>query len=252
MAEFVDLKEFKEKVKAGQDTKELKIQKQFTIDVVKGIEETDEGLKVPFICSTGSVDRQDDTVDPDGWRLDNYKKNPVVLWVHDSRQPPVAKSLEIKVEDKKLKSTALFVTADLYPFGYMIGQMYAKGFLNAVSVGFDPIKYARVEDKDRPWGIDFLEQELLEYSCCPIPANPEALVEAKAAGVDTAPLLEWAVKVLDGEGIWVPKDQAEGIYKVLKEKKTIFTPLPADDEQTDKGLLSCYQAQIQVNKNRRY
>jgi hypothetical protein len=48
-------------------------------------------------------------------------------------------------------------------------------------------------------GIDFLRQELLEFSCVPVPANPDALIQARAKGIDTAPMVSWAERVLDGE-----------------------------------------------------
>lgn len=242
---YIDIEEYKKQVKEGKKPEEPVLRKQYVVDEIKGIEESPDGLKVPFIISTNTIDRDNDTINVDGWDLKNYKKNPVVLWVHDSRQPPVAKSLTVKVEDKKLKSTAQFATQDLYPFGYMIGQMYAKGFLNAVSVGFDPIKYAWVEDSDRPWGVDFEEQELLEYSCCPVPANPEALVDAKKAGIDTTPMLSWIEMVLD-EGIYIPKDHAERIYKVLSTKSTFIIPKA---EPPLSAELSLYEKQIQINKN---
>ena len=244
---YIDIEDYKKQVKAGKQPDEPILRKQFVVDEVKGIEETQDGLKVPFIISTSSIDRDNDTISIDGWKLNNYKKNPVVLWVHDSRQPPVGKSLNVKIEDNKLKSTAIFATQDLYPFGYMVGQMYSKGFLHAVSVGFDPIKYAWVEDSNRPWGIDFEEQELLEYSCCPVPANPEALVDAKSVGIDLDPMLDWVERVLD-EGIIIPKARAEKIYSILSTKSTFLIPRQ-QEKREGKNPLSIYEKQIQINLN---
>lgn len=244
---YIDIEEYKKQVKSGKPPEEPILRKQFTIGEIKGIEETKDGLKVPFVISTDSVDRDNDSISIDGWKLNNFKKNPVVLWVHDSRQPPVGKATSTIIEDSKLKSTAIFATQDLYPFGYMIGQMYSKGFLHAVSVGFDPIKYSWVEDKDRPWGIDFEEQELLEYSCCPVPANPEALVDAKSAGIELDPMLDWVERVLD-EGILIPKARAEKIFKILSTKSTILIP-KQQDKREEKNPLSLYEKQIQINLN---
>lgn len=244
---YIDIEEYKKQVKNGKPPEEPILRKQFTVGDIKGIEETKDGLKVPFVISTESIDRDNDSINIDGWKLDNFKKNPVVLWVHDSRQPPVGKATNPIIEDSKLKSTTIFATQDLYPFGYMVGQMYSKGFLHAVSVGFDPIKYSWVEDKDRPWGIDFEEQELLEYSCCPVPANPEALVDAKSAGIDLDPMLEWVERVLDG-GILIPKARAEKIYKILSQKSTFLIP-KQHEKQADKSQLFLYEKQIQINLN---
>jgi HK97 family phage prohead protease len=67
---------------------------------------------------------------------------------------------------------------------------------SATSVGFNPIKFAFTDDPQRCYGIDFLEQELLEFSCVPVPANADALIEARNAGVDVDQLLAWARGIL--------------------------------------------------------
>jgi hypothetical protein len=55
--------------------------------------------------------------------------------------------------------------------------MVKRGFLRATSVGFRPKrdKYSWNEERG---GIDFEEQELLEFSVVPVPSNPEALLSA--------------------------------------------------------------------------
>jgi hypothetical protein len=55
---------------------------------------------------------------------------------------------------------------------------------------------------------------LLEISVCPVPCNPSALTEARSIGIDTAPLIEWAEKVLDtGDTVFLPKTELEGLRK---------------------------------------
>jgi len=209
--------------KEEDQQKENGILKHFNIEDIneKDIRDTADGLIVPFIISTSSIDRDGDTISIDGWDLKNYKKNPVVLYMHDPRNPPVAKSMNIKIEDGKLKSEAQFTPQDLNPFGYMIGQMYKKGFMKATSVGFKATKWTWAEDKDRKFGIDFIEQELLEYSAVPIPANPEALLDAKSNGLDVLPAYNWACELLE-KGLVDNKDLAEKIYAMLKSSKTII------------------------------
>lgn len=163
----------------------------------QAIRDTDAGLEIDFVLSTGDIDRDYDTINPSGWHLEQYRKNPVVLWAHEATRPPIGKSLREWVEDDKLMATALFMPRELNPFAYSIGQMYKEGYLSAVSVGFRPLKYNWVEDTDRPFGIDFEEQELLEFSAVPVPANPDALVAAKSAGIDMAPIIQWAEEVIE-------------------------------------------------------
>jgi HK97 family phage prohead protease len=134
-----------------------------------------------IVISTAAVDREGDTIAVDGWRIDNYLKNPVVLWGHDRWSPPIARSTSVRIEQDKLIALAEFPAAGVYPFADTIFTMATAGFINASSVGFRPIKWAWVEDVGRPYGIDFIEQELLEWSLVTVPANPEALVQAAKA-----------------------------------------------------------------------
>jgi hypothetical protein len=99
--------------------------------------------------------------------------------------------VDIRIVGERLLATAQFATRDQYPFADTVFQLIRGGFLRATSVGFLPTKW-----KYRSDGVDFEEQELLEFSVVPVPANPEALlVNAKAAGIDTKPVLEWARRI---------------------------------------------------------
>ena len=218
------VEEFKSAVSKGDPVQDVLLRKQFVLEEVKEVEGEDRVLQ--FTISTGNPDRESDTISVDGWKLDNYRKNPVVLWAHDYSEPPVAKSLAEWVEEGKLKSRAQFTPRELYPFGYMIYEMYKHGYMNAVSVGFLPLKWVHNEERDGFFPIDFVEQELLEYSAVPVPANPEALIDARSKGIDLAPLVEWAEKVLDGhygEGLWVPRKTAEQVYQILAKKSPVVT-----------------------------
>src|SRR4051812_16619520 len=53
---------------------------------------------IDFIISTATPDRYGDTIAVNGWRLENFRKNPVVLWLHNNQQPPVAKASNVRAE----------------------------------------------------------------------------------------------------------------------------------------------------------
>jgi hypothetical protein len=79
---------------------------------LKGI---NEGLRTAtFTVSTGAVDRDNDTIAPDGWDLKDYKKNPVVLWAHNPSIPPIGKSSGTSVKDGALVSTATFAAKEVH------------------------------------------------------------------------------------------------------------------------------------------
>lgn len=163
-----------------------------------------EDRAVDFTLSTDAIDRSGDRVSQDGWKLESYRKNPVVLWAHDYESLPVGKARNLRIEDGALKGTCIFTPPGALRFNDAVFDLIKGGFLSAVSVGFMPKKWNWAEDKARPLGIDFSEQELLEFSIVPVPANPEALIEARALGVDVEPVLRWARTVLrmgDGDEV---------------------------------------------------
>lgn len=194
---LVSLEKFHELAKSGQVPEDTGIV-QAIPDAVEFVSRgsADSERDMVFTISTASVDRVGDSINQDGWDLAAYKKNPVVLWAHDRYSLPVARSKEIWTDAGKLKAIPEFVGAELSRFADAVRRYYEAGFLKAASVGFMPTKWAWSEDKDRKFGIDFEKQELLEWSAVPVPANAEALMGAKAAGIDVTPIREWAASAV--------------------------------------------------------
>lgn len=152
-----------------------------------------ENRTVKFAITTGGVDRDNDTVEPTGWEIASYLKNPSILWAHDYTQLPVAKALDITKTPTGLESTAQFPPKGTYPFADTVFELIQGGFLNATSVGFRPLSY---EPNVERGGLDFKSQELLEYSIVPVPSNPGALIQARSKGIDLSPVKAWAEKAL--------------------------------------------------------
>lgn len=122
------------------------------------------------------VDRDNEIIRVDGIDLENYKKNPVVLWAHgydfNRGMVPIGKNLKLsKVDTEDQKG--IYALTQFYDdaFSENIFKMYKDGFLKTWSIGFIS-KQDRITDDDGH-GI-FPMTELLEYSSVPIPANPEA------------------------------------------------------------------------------
>jgi HK97 family phage prohead protease len=228
---LIDIDEWKAKASTGQAPAGALLRKQY-VALVKADGESDS-RKVAITISTKALDRHRDTVDPLGIDLANYEKNPVVLWAHSHNMPPIARSVALKVNSKALRSVAEFMPAEMSAFADSVYQMVKGGWLNAASIGFLPADGGYEYDAER-MGFDFKKSELLEYSIVPVPANPQALVGAKAAGVPMEPIQDWAEQVLDGvlgAGMWVPKAHALAIYKTLAAPAvpvtaTAETPVP--------------------------
>jgi HK97 family phage prohead protease len=147
--------------------------------------DTLENRTLRFTISNSGVDRAMDTVAVEGWELTRYRQNPVVLWSHHANELPIGRVIEIGVVGDALKATVEFVDSNMPCIGEKaeaIFQLCKSGFLNATSVGFEPLEFAMTSDPDRgggDWfpGIDFTKQELLELSIVTVPCNPDALIE---------------------------------------------------------------------------
>jgi HK97 family phage prohead protease len=136
------------------------------------------------VGSTAEVDRYGDVIEVEGWDLKNYQKNPVFLWAHDYRQPPVGKALKVAKTDQGLLFHVKFATAEEYPFADTIYKLYLGGYLKATSVGFQDLAREPITDKEgKQTGWRFKKHELYELSAVPVPANPNALIMAVQKGV---------------------------------------------------------------------
>lgn len=176
---------------------------------VKGMDELKR--TATFTISTGTVDRDNDILDPAGWDLKDYRKNPVVLWAHNSYIPPIGKSESITVkEEKALVSTATFATKEQHELADTVFQLILGGFLNTASVGFRPLESSW---DDVRVGYNFIRQALHEWSVVPVPANPEALVGAKELGIDVGVIFKWATDALDM--LACQSRELESVWKVL-------------------------------------
>jgi HK97 family phage prohead protease len=172
---FVDQRRFHELARRGD-------QAGVAVEAPARVLRTSEGSRrVTFVLSDSTIDRMGDTLAVDGWDLAAYRRNPVVLFAHDATAPPVGRMWNIRDDGARLLGDVEFASAETYEFADTIFKLVRDGYLKAGSVGFLPIDYSFSDD--RRGGIDFHEQELLEFSIVPIPANANALVQAAAKGL---------------------------------------------------------------------
>jgi hypothetical protein len=199
----------------------------------------ESGLERTFTISTPVVDRDGDILDTQ-WELDNFNKGGSVLFGHNLHDPRhiVAAPKSTWLEEKRLRSRAEFTPRDINPLGYMVLQLIDFNALRGSSVGFRPIEFEEAKDRDGWMPINYGRKELLEWSVTPVPANPEALVGAKDAGIDLTPFVPWAEEVLDSDTdlVVVSRDIVEASWQVVKGKTSRSTVvLPA---VVDKGAIS--------------
>jgi len=136
---------------------------------IKAFVEKKEG-KLVAVASTETKDRTGDIIKVSGWKLDNFKKNPVLLFAHKYNEPPIGIAKNIRIEGDKLVFEPVF--HGITQLSREVKEMYTADppIMRAFSVGFIPLQ---VDKEDRHL---ILESELLEISAVPVPANAEALI----------------------------------------------------------------------------
>jgi len=147
----------------------MSIRKQFDI-VVRELRENGGQI----LINTAATDRTQDRVLPDGARLDNYMRNPVVQWGHNYHEPWATIGRTISIERRPEGLVADFelrpAANDQDPQN-IVRLLWLGGWIKAASVGFIGLEMS----ENNLGGRDFSEWELLEWSLVPIPANQEAL-----------------------------------------------------------------------------
>jgi HK97 family phage prohead protease len=137
-----------------------------------------------FVLSDETPDRFGDVISADGWQLDNFKKNPIALFGHNSSFP-IGKWQGLHVKDGGLCGHLQLAPAGTSERIDEIRKLVEAGILRAVSVGFVPIEKQTMDARaDSMFGpFKYLKQELVETSLVSIPANPNALAVAKSLKV---------------------------------------------------------------------
>ena len=118
---------------------------------------------IRFVASTEGVKRDGKSLIAQDWRLENYQRNPVVLWVHDytGQNLPIGRAI-VAIEGTQLMADVEFDQED--GFARRVEGKYRRGYLSAVSVGWQDVK----EGKQ-------VYHDLMDVSAVPVPADPMAL-----------------------------------------------------------------------------
>jgi HK97 family phage prohead protease len=163
----------------------------------RGARASDDGGRViTYVASDETPDRMGDVIKVSGWDLASYKRNPVVLWGHDSTNtPPIGRAVNVRRGKDARGNAALmasieFAPAEAYEFAETVYQLSRGGFLNAVSVGFMPKEVKEISEQEKAalgmpaYGVMYSKASLLEISVVSVPANPSALATGAKSLVD--------------------------------------------------------------------
>lgn len=131
-----------------------------------------DAREVDFVASSFSENSYGFRIDQASWKLDRFRKNPVVLYAHDSWSMPIGTCSSIEVVDGELHCTVKFASAAASPKAEQVFKLAEEGVLRSVSVGFHAgdVRFSKELDCNVLYGC-----ELYEISIVPIPSDPEAV-----------------------------------------------------------------------------
>jgi HK97 family phage prohead protease len=179
-----------------------------------------EPLKIRGFASTNSVDRAGDTILPSAWirGLDNYNKNPIILFNHDY-DDPIGTCTSVKITDIGLEIEAtISPSAEVYNF-------IKEGILKTFSVGF-AINEAQYDEINH--GLRITDVELYEISVVSVPCNQDAVFSI-AKSFNSNEEYETYLKghSLTGKGVKTP----ETVDDTLPGAKAPMEKLKMDPEE---------------------
>lgn len=148
-----------------------KLTKLFNTKAIS-IDETSKTIR--FKISDNQADRMGEVVDQETWDFKNYLNNPIVLWGHNPDEPEnvLGTTLALDTQDGATYADMTF-DDDINPKAGLVWKQLLKGTLRTVSVGFISHDIQ---------GNVLKNNELLEISVVPIPANPRAFALSYKAG----------------------------------------------------------------------
>lgn len=133
-----------------------------------------------FVISSEAVDTYGTVFRMDGWDLSRYEANPVVAYVHRANDPNpdfILGTGEVFKEGNLLIGRVTFEAEDVNPLAERVWRKIQAGTIRMASINAIPRKW-HMGDPDKGEKREVLyfdEQELFEWSVCPLGSNPDAL-----------------------------------------------------------------------------
>jgi len=136
---------------------------------------------VEAMVSTNILDRYGEVMEPKGWRLKNYKRNPIVLLNHNDSELPIGKATDVQIQESGLWARVQYAVKES-PRAAEVWNLVLADILRAWSVGWWPLKWEALDGSTKGegtvynrQGLRFTEQELWEISQVNIPAGSNAM-----------------------------------------------------------------------------
>lgn len=189
-----------------------------------------EKRQAEFVISTEAVDTYGTVFKMDGWNLNRFNNNPVVLYGHrswDGNPDFVIGTGEVFREEDKLVGRVTFEPAEDNELAEKVFKKVKRGTIRMASIGADPKEgsFGIKERGEDPEVFYFRNQDLLEFSLVPIGSNPDALKRNAQAIEDFK-------------------------KEIVRDMDCHAEPVEAKQSSTDKQLLSIREAQLLIHKSK--
>ena len=137
----------------------------------KALSKKTKSIKIAGYANTTTKDRSNDVVTAEAWAkgIDNYRKNPVLLYQH-KHDCPIGRVENIRVDRKGIHVEAAVSEAAEKNHG--VQTLIKDGALKSFSVGFR-VKDGKYNNQDDSMLIT--DVEFLEISVVSVPCNQESL-----------------------------------------------------------------------------
>lgn len=170
----------------GAQFREFQVEKRDADLPLQFKDPVNEDRVVRFRASDDTLDRYNEVIVASGWDLTEFAQNPVMMQFHDYHSWPIGTVVAAGVIGEALFVDGEFDPPDVDENADKVFRKVQHGTVRTGSVGFIPDAWitpgntkaadetalvAKYPDAERI----YIKQRLLEWTICPIPANPNAL-----------------------------------------------------------------------------
>jgi HK97 family phage prohead protease len=165
------------------------------------VKEASGGVFIEGFANKATIDRGDEIITTDAWELDNFKRNPIILFNHGMDSlggTPVGKATEIKQTDQGLFLKVKLSNSQA-PGIKMVRDLVEERILKAFSVGFNPKQsdMIQIDGKDVR---QISKAELFEVSIVGVPMNQDSLFDLSAKSLSTKSFHQLKGDILKAKG----------------------------------------------------
>ncbi len=187
------------------------------------------GEGMDFVLSDGSLDRHGTRINPKGWDLGNFLRNPIALFGH-SGGFPIGKWENVRVEKDKVIGRLMLADAGTSDRIDELRKLVEQGILRAVSVGFSVLEWGKPGKSN----FDIEKQELHEVSLVSVGSNTNALAKARSLNISESTIeLAFGEQAEPGRAVVSPGENAVKPPKTQRSTTMKTLSQRIEDAQTE-------------------